>query len=146
MIRFINVDASNVAQLWPTVRKYLLKVTERGDKPTLPEDVYVALIRNECAVTVGFVDDRPIGAFAVRVRHTDARKPELWVWAAGSEPGLPVEVRDATQLEMFRQARAVGAKALSMSSPRAGWSRMLQHHGWKPVTTIYAIEVPDGQP
>lgn len=139
------VTSANFADLWPLARGYFVGVADRTYSPALPEEVFAAWQAGDCTVCVLRSNTAVVGAVAMhRTEHAAGCAPELWVWALGTEPGMPREFFAWITEHLQHVARDTGLARVSMRSNRMGWGRLLAPLGWEPVRIEYAIEVNHG--
>jgi hypothetical protein len=125
-----EVHPDRLYDVWEWVREGLLTVKRRTNAVWVPEDVYAALKARNAVL---FVQDE---GFCVLQRTTEADGARLFIWALHA-PKMMRENLDATMNELKTMARAIGAKAIRMQSPRKGWERC----GWVAKEIIYEVEL-----
>jgi hypothetical protein len=125
-----EVPPERIHEVWSWVRVGLEEVKRRANAVWLPEDIYLALKSKSAFL---FIKDE---GFCVLQRTTEADGPRLFIWALHA-PKMMRENSEAVMEELKTMARAVGAKALRMQSPRKGWERC----GWEVKEIVYEQKV-----
>lgn len=134
----IFVPPNDLQAYWGYVKPRLETVRKRSKGRWLPEDVYTALKAQTAFLHIGEVEDEYVG-FVVLSPSGDYDGATLTVWVLYSE-----EKHDVIELyepEIVRFARQIKAKRLVFTSPRRGWGKRLEPHGYRPVSQVFEKEV-----
>jgi hypothetical protein len=140
-IKFVPVDPDSVREHWPLVKTGLMAMYAKADEDFWPEDVYVELREGRFTLILSVVGGVTSGFMVVKIAKDIVGK-YLFVWllyAPGQADlsGYWVEYLKST-------ANRHACYKIEGGSLRKGWSRLLEHHGFKP-STVWSLALT-GEP
>ena len=124
------IDPVDLHDYWPLILEGLKKVQKHSDG-WIPEDVYACLRAGTSTLHIGYEGEDYEGfVILTPMQEFDGKKLNIWIaYGTGG-----VVKKYLPEIEMM--ARRIGAKAITLASPRKGWARM-----FKPITTLYKKEL-----
>jgi hypothetical protein len=129
----MTIRPANLRQDWPWVRLLIQRVIDKTGEPWWPEDVYAAVSAGRALM---WVCDEPPGvmvAYPDRAVWTQEPTLHIWVMACDDMAMLTAEGYKV----LHETAHKLGARMLTMDSPREGWQRK----GWRVAKYKYEREV-----
>lgn len=127
----IYVPPEHLYKHWDSVKPGLEACRKRGE-PWIVEDVYHAIKSGQSSLYVASC------GFLVLTAQKSYDGMQLFIWCcyADSEQDPIAMFSD----DLKEIARSIQAKRILFGSKR-NWERRLSEYGWRPVTTIYGLEL-----
>lgn len=127
--RLETVSPAQLQGVWETILPGLQVVQKRSKGSWTPNHVYAAVFNNQSVLQIGYEGDLYVG-FMVCTPAMDFYNGEtsLVVWCCYTKFKGVVEKGLA---ELEKNAREAGFKTLKMQTPRKGWFRRLNAHGFR---------------
>lgn len=137
---FDRVPPHELEKWWPLVSEGLRVVRLRVRPTWVIEDVYVALRRGQAFLYVSSCHGKDYAGFCVVSPSQDPFNWEryLVIWAVYAR--LPGAVDHCIQ-ELRHEAQAHGFSSLVFQSPRPGWLRRMQKHGFRTKDVTYEMRL-----
>ena len=123
----------DIRDVWDAIVDGLREVKEKTDAEWRPEDIYHSVLSGKSFL---FMDSSDPASFVVlsEYTHTYLSSRVLVCDIAWNKTGDAI---DRYQGELEEIAREAGAKYLEFSSPRIGFKKVAERHGYETVCTIY---------
>lgn len=123
----------DVREVWDVIVDGLREVKQKTDAEWRPEDVYHSILKGESFL---FMDSSDPESFVVlsEYKHQYLSERVLVCDIAWNKTGDAI---DRYQSELEELAIQSGAKYLEFSSPRLGFKKVADKHGYEVVCTIY---------
>jgi hypothetical protein len=127
------IYAADIRDVWDIIVDGLREVAQKTDAEWRPEDIYHSVLSGKSFL---FMDSSDPQSFVVlsEYAHPYLSSRVLVVDIAYNKTGDAI---DRYQAEMEEIAKEAGAKYLEFSSPRAGFKRVADRHGYEAVCTTY---------
>lgn len=125
---------------WPLVRDGLFKVLSKMPHEVwMPEDVWTAIKNGKATLLVGETLDGTFAGFAVFNLYQGADGKSAFIWAIYNATEHGALFHDAERI--WEWVRSTGAERVEMISSRPGWFRVGAALGFKPVKTLYQLDL-----
>ena len=111
----------------------LLEVAEKTDAEWTPEDIYNALLAGKAFLFMHSFDSESFVVLS-QYKHPYLDRTVLVVDVAYSKTGNAIDLH---QHELEELAKAAESGYIEFSSPRAGFKRVAEKHGYQNVCTTY---------
>lgn len=125
--------AADVDEMWPIVLEGLREVAEKTGAEWTPEDIYEALTKGKAFLFMHSSDNESFVVLSEH-KHPYLKRSTIIVDVAYNKTGDAIDQYQPLLEELAREAEA---GYLEFSSPRAGFKRVAEKHGYETVCTTY---------
>lgn len=134
------IKPDEIHSVWEQIRPGLLKVNNHATG-WIVEDVYTAIKTGTSVLHLGYIAGEYAG-FIVTSNEKVSHGTIINIWC------LYHEQNDFSLFEENIEivkgwAKNIGAYAIRMSSPRKGWEKQAPKLGFKPIHTVYELDVKE---
>lgn len=134
------VKPDELHEIWETIRPGLLEVNKHATGWII-EDVYMAIKTTHSVLHLGYIAGEYAG-FIVTSNEKVPRGTIINIWClyhVNNDFSLFEE-----NIEQVRSwAKNIGAYAIRMQSPRRGWEKQAPKLGFRPIHTVYELDVKE---